>query len=136
MEKNQGIKENFEIEVVSVRLVKDAPIFVNHSFNSPNEVVAILGDIMAEFDREGMCIVNLRTDLKPINIHFASIGTLNEAMAHPRELLKASILSNAANMILVHSHPTGNLYPSKADTMMTDRMSVYTLVLLNFGRYI
>ena len=129
MEKSQEIKDDFEIEVVSVRLVKDAPIFSNHPFNSPTEVVAILGDIMSEFDREVMCVVNLRTDLKPINVHFASIGVLNEAMAHPRELLKASILSNAANMILIHSHPSGNLNPSKADTMLTDRMSTICQLL-------
>lgn len=51
------------------------------------------------------------------------MGALNEAMAHPRELMKASILSNAASIMLVHCHPSGNLIPSKADTMMTDRMN-------------
>lgn len=45
------------------------------------------------------------------------------AMAHPRELLKASILSNAASIMLIHCHPSGQLLPSKADTMMTDRMN-------------
>ena len=51
------------------------------------------------------------------------MGALNEAMAHPRELFKTSILSNAASMMIVHCHPSGNLLPSKADTMMTDRMN-------------
>ena len=68
-------------------------------------------------------MVNLRSDLKPINVHFASVGSLNEAMAHPRELFKSSILSNAASMMLIHCHPSGNVFPSKADTMMTDRMN-------------
>lgn len=116
-------KNNFELDVVSVRLVKDAPIFSEHPFNTPEAVVKILGDYMSELDREVVCVVNLRTDLKPINVHFASMGALNEAMAHPRELLKASILSNAASVMLIHCHPSGNLYPSKADTMMTDRMN-------------
>ena len=123
MENNLEIKDDFEMEVVSIRLVKDKPLFSEHAFTSPLEAVAVLGDIMSEFDREVMCVINLRTDLKPINIHFASIGVLNEAMAHPRELLKASILSNAACMMLVHSHPSGNLSPSKEDTILTDRMS-------------
>ena len=47
---------------------------------------------------------------------------MNEALAHPREILKSSILSNAANMIICHCHPSGSLSPSKFDTMMTDRM--------------
>ena len=38
-------------------------------------------------------------------------------------LFKSSILSNAASMMLIHCHPSGNVFPSKADTMMTDRMN-------------
>jgi DNA repair protein RadC len=123
MGKKPEVQNEFGLDVVSVRLVKDAPIFSEHPFTSPTEIVAVLGELMSEFDREVVCVINLRSDLKPINVHFASIGALNEAMAHPRELLKASILSNAASIMLVHSHPTGNLTPSKADTMMTDRMN-------------
>ena len=93
------------------------------SFNKPEEVAAVMGDCMCQFDREVVCVVNLSSDLKPINVHFASVGSLNEAMAHPRELFKASILSNAASMMLIHCHPSGNIFPSKADTMMTDRMN-------------
>ena len=65
-------------------LVKDAPIFSEHPFTSPTEAVAVLGELMSEFDREVVCVINLRSDLKPINVHFASIGALNEAMAHPQ----------------------------------------------------
>ena len=80
-------------------------------------------DIVAYGGAAVVCVVNLRSDLKPINVHFASVGSLNEAMAHPRELFKSSILSNAASMMLIHCHPSGNVFPSKADTMMTDRMN-------------
>jgi DNA repair protein RadC len=116
-------KNEFKIDVVSVRLVKDAPIYSEHPFNSPYEVVGVMGEIMRELDREVVCVINLKSDLTPINVHFASMGALNEAMAHPRELLKTSILSNAASLMLVHCHPSGNLLPSKADTMITDRMN-------------
>lgn len=104
MGKKPEVQNEFGLDVVSVRLVKDAPIFSEHPFTSPTEAVAVLGELMSEFDREVVCVINLRSDLKPINVHFASIGALNEAMAHPRELLKASILSNAASIMLVHSH--------------------------------
>lgn len=114
--------EDFGLDVVSVRLVKDAPLYSERPFTNPYEAVAVLGDTMCEFDREVVCVVNLRADLKPINVNFVSIGALNEAMLHPREVLKASILSNAASILLVHSHPSGNLIPSKSDTMVTDRM--------------
>ncbi len=116
-------RDVFDLEVVSIRLVKDAPIYSERPFNTPYEVVSVIGETMCELDREVVCVVNLKSDLTPINVHFASMGVLNEAMAHPRELIKASILSNAASMILVHCHPSGCLTPSKSDTMLTDRMS-------------
>ena len=107
-------KNDFKLDVVSVRLVKDAPIYSEHTFNNPADIAAVMGDCMCQFDREVVCVVNLRSDLKPINVHFASVGSLNEAMAHPRELFKSSILSNAASMMLIHCHPSGNVFPSKA----------------------
>ena len=116
-------KNDFKLDVVSIRLVKEAPIYSEQSFNKPEEVAAVMGECMCQFDREVVCVVNLSSDLKPINVHFASVGSLNEAMAHPRELFKSSILSNAASMMLIHCHPSGNIFPSKADTMMTDRMN-------------
>lgn len=115
-------KNPFHLEVVSVRLVKDAPIMSEHPITSPETAVSTLGKYMSEFDREIVCVVNLKNDGTPINCSFVSTGCLSEAMAHPREIFKASILSNAASMILIHNHPSGNLFPSKHDTIITDRM--------------
>lgn len=81
-------KNDFKLDVVSIRLVKEAPIYSEQSFDKPEEVAAVMGDCMCQFDREVVCVVNLSSDLKPINVHFASVGSLNEAMAHPRELFK------------------------------------------------
>ncbi len=113
----------FQLDVVRVKLVKDAPLFSELPLQNPYDAVATIGDLLCEMDREVVCVVNLQSDLKPINVTFASIGSLNEAMVHPREMLKASILSNAASVMIIHSHPSGNLLPSKQDTMITDRMN-------------
>ena len=63
-----------------------------------------LGDILCEMDREMVCVVNMKADNTPINCNFASMGAINQAISHPRELFKSAILSNAANMILIHNH--------------------------------
>lgn len=110
------------MDVVSIRLVKDAPILSRKSIREPIDVVELLGQHMCELDREVLCVINLRADNSPINCNFVSIGALDECLVHPRELLKSSILSNAASIIIIHNHPSGNLTPSKADTMTTDRM--------------
>ena len=41
-------------------------------------------------------------------------------------MLKVSILSNAARLIMVHNHPSGDLTPSKDDIRLTDRMQKVT----------
>ena len=116
-------KDTFNLDVVSVRLVRDALLMSGHPIRKPEDAVLLLGKYLCEMDREVLCVINMKTDGIPINCHFASMGCLNEAMAHPREIFKASILSNAASMMLMHNHPSANLTPSKHDTMLTDRMA-------------
>ena len=37
-------KNDFKLDVVSIRLVKEAPIYSEQSFNKPEEVAAVMGD--------------------------------------------------------------------------------------------
>lgn len=116
------LEKDFSLEVVSIRLVKDAPLFSKTKINGPWDAVDAVAELLTEMDREVVCVINLKNDNTPINCHIASVGAINHSVAHPRELLKASILSNAASMIIVHNHPSGNLTPSKGDANLTDRM--------------
>lgn len=121
--------ESFHLDQASVRLVQDPPLYSSEPVNTPDAAVRVLSDAFRDFDREVFVVVNLRADLKPINVHVASMGTLDSAMVHPREVLKASILSNAAKVLLMHNHPSGNLQPSKEDVQITDRLSqVFSLL--------
>lgn len=117
-----GIQNPFRLDVVSVRLVREAPIFSEQKITSPESAIAVVGEFLCEMDREVMCIINMKSDGTPINCNFASMGAVNQAIVEPRELFKSAILSNAASMIMVHNHPSGNLEPSKDDTMITDRI--------------
>lgn len=115
-------EDDFSLEVVSVRLVRDAPIMSATKIQTSADVIHLVGEQLCDMDREVVCVINLKADNTPINCHFASVGALDYSMAHPRELLKTGILSNAAGMILAHNHVSGNLIPSEADVKLTDRM--------------
>ena len=115
-------KNPFKLDVVSIRLNKDAPLMSGHPVKSPEDAVKLIGQEFCEMDREVVCIINLKSDGTPINCTFASMGALDRSVAHPRELLKATILSNASTMIMIHNHPSGNLDPSIEDSILTDRM--------------
>lgn len=112
----------FQLEVVSVRLVRDAPVLSDRKIQKPEDAIAVVGEVLSEMDREVVCVINLKADGTPINCNFVSMGAVNQAMAEPREIFKSAILSNAVSMIMVHNHPSGSLEPSVADTIMTDRI--------------
>lgn len=49
-----------------------------------------------------------------------SVGTLNKASVHPREVFKTAILSNAASIMAFHNHPSGETIPSQQDIELTN----------------
>lgn len=112
----------YKMDQVSIRMVKEPPLISENPITGPESAVDIIGEYLKDFDRELMVLVNLRSDGKPINMNIMSIGTINASIACPREALKASILSNAAAIMLFHNHPSGNLIPSRDDIRSTDRL--------------
>ena len=50
------------------------------------------------------------------------VGTLDANICHPREIFKYAVEQNAASVILIHNHPSGDPTPSKADLEITKRI--------------
>jgi len=50
------------------------------------------------------------------------VGTLNANLIHPREIFANALSANAASVILVHNHPSGDSEPSQADLEITKRL--------------
>lgn len=113
---------NYEFENVSIRMVREPPLLCDKPVNSPGRAVEVLYDQLHDMDREYLIVVNLKTDMTPINMNIASVGTVNTSVSSPRELLKTAILSNAAATMIFHNHPSGNLTPSQADIDLTDKL--------------
>jgi len=87
------------------------------------EVVAKIGAAyLADTDREHMVAIFLNSANKIIGLHTVSTGILNASLCHPREVFKAAILANAASLILMHNHPSGEVEPSAEDKRMTRRL--------------
>ena len=115
--------KRYKLDKVGIRMVKEPPLYSSEPVNSPEAAVRLMSETLKGYDREVLAVVNLRNDLCPINMNIVSIGTLNQSLAHPREIMKSIILSNAASVMLFHNHPSGNLMPSQEDIALTDRMA-------------
>ncbi len=50
-------------------------------------------------------------------------GTLNANLVHPREIFQEALKQNAASVILVHNHPSGDAEPSEDDLAITKRLT-------------
>lgn len=111
-----------KLEQVAIRMVEQPPLYSEKPMDSPRAAIQVMQEFLSQMDRELFCIVNLQADLRPINMNIVSVGALDHALTHPREVFKSAILSNASGMILIHNHPSGNLTPSQADIAVTDRL--------------
>lgn len=57
-------------------------------------------------------------------------GTINETAIYPREVVKQALSLNAAAIIFVHNHPSGDPEPSQADKHITLKLK-YALELVD-----
>ena len=114
--------EKTKLNKVSIRLINDAPLVSDEQLDTPKNAAKIVGDFIRNMDREVLCVVNFNSKLQPINFNVVSVGTVNQSLAVPRDILKSAILSNATNIMILHNHPTGILTPSTEDIKTTSKL--------------
>lgn len=102
------------------RLAREA--LTRQKIDSPDLVYSLLGAEMRQLTRESLRVILLDTKLHLLRVHEVSLGSLNESVAHPREILQPAILYSAYAFILVHNHPSGDPLPSDADRRLTMRL--------------
>ena len=85
----------------------------------PEYVADLLREDFRSKEVETFHILLLNTRRRLIRIEKISQGTLDTILIHPREVFKIAIAANAAGLILVHNHPSGDPTPSEADIRVT-----------------
>ena len=117
------------LNVVRVKLIDDTPLFGNELIQSANDAIFLMQKELRNCDRETFCALHLNAKGKPLSMSVVSIGELNSTLVHPREVFKASILSNASAVIFMHNHPSGELTPSEEDKKATKRLEMAGQIL-------
>jgi DNA repair protein RadC len=74
-------------------------------------------------DKEHLYVFGLDTKYQIKGVNLVSVGSLNESVAHPREIFRPLIALAAYAFILVHNHPSGDSTPSEADRRLTVRLN-------------
>lgn len=72
--------------------------------------------------QEKFAVVSLAGDHSVIRVRVVTVGLVNRAMVHAREVFRGAIADNAVAVIAAHNHPSGSLEPSREDRELTKRL--------------
>jgi DNA repair protein RadC len=113
------------IAVYSARLKRERYLaFPWRGFRGPSDAVALFRTYLGLPDREHFIAIHLDARDRVSGLHTVSIGGLRQSEAGAREVFKAAILANAASIVLVHNHPSGDPSPSPDDVAVAQGLEL------------
>jgi DNA repair protein RadC len=89
---------------------------------SPADAANLLMLEMAGLEQEHMRVVVMDTKNRVMKVQTVYIGSLNTAVFRTAELFKEAVRLNAAAIIVVHNHPSGDPTPSPEDVRATHQL--------------
>ena len=89
------------------------------AIHSPADAAALVEYEMSALQQEHLWVINVDTRNRLINIERLYQGSLNSSTVRVGELFRGAIQKNAAGIIVVHNHPSGDPAPSSEDVNLT-----------------
>ena len=87
--------------------------------DTPERIADLLREDHRHANAETFQVVLLNTRRRLIKVETLSQGTLDTILVHPRDVFRSAITANAAAIVIVHNHPSGDPTPSEADIKVT-----------------
>jgi DNA repair protein RadC len=92
------------------------------SISNPGDIADLFMEKMRYYKKEHFLTLLLDTKGNIIEEVEVSVGDLNSAPVHPREVFKRAVKRSAAAVVLIHNHPSGDPMPSNEDLEITLRL--------------
>jgi DNA repair protein RadC len=117
---------------------------VRPQFRTPEDLARYLLPLHGGYRVEHFGAVLLDIRFRLIRTAILSVGTLDGALAQPREVFREALLASASRVVIFHNHPSGDPDPSQDDVLVTRRMMeageamgipVMDHIILGAGRY-
>lgn len=89
------------------------------AIHSPEDAAGLVKYEMSALAQEQLWVMNLDTRNRLIHIDRLYRGSLNSSTVRVSELFRSAIQKNAAGIIVVHNHPSGDPAPSPEDVTLT-----------------
>lgn len=91
---------------------------ITSSYDIAQQLIAEQRDLQ----QEHLVALYLNTKNEIIQRKLLFVGSLNQSIAHPREIFRNAVRCSAARVLLTHNHPSGNPQPSENDLAFTKRV--------------
>ena len=88
----------------------------------PADVFALLAPRLRDLPYEEFHALLMNTQHRVLRDVTVTRGILDASLIHPREVFRPAITENAAAVILVHNHPSGDPSPSSEDQRVSRQM--------------
>jgi len=114
----------YRVPLVRLALVREGTVTAKtRTIRTPADAAAIARETIGDADREHVIALLLDIRHRVVAVHTVSVGFVDSAPVHAREVFKAAILINATAVILAHNHPSGDLGRSRADEAIARRIT-------------
>lgn len=104
------------------RRAASQPDTVRPTFTSSADIFRFFAPSRTGRSREVFEIAILDTKHRLIRRKIITVGTLNLALVHPRDVFRPALAEGAAGIVLVHNHPSGDPTPSEEDIRLTRQL--------------
>ncbi|MBU7045587.1 MAG: DNA repair protein RadC [Theionarchaea archaeon] len=96
---------------------------------SKDDVTKLLAPHMMFLPQEEFRVMLLNAKQKLIRVETVSLGSLDKALVEPRDVFRPAITFNAASLVIVHNHPSGDTQPSEQDVLLTRELCMCGIIL-------
>ena len=112
------LKAAFSLGMKAARSLKPS----SYRIDSPEKAYQLVREELENEKRELFLVILLDTKGILIRHEVVSIGTLSNALVHPREVFYPAVRHKAASLLLAHNHPSGDPSPSSQDLSITKKL--------------
>jgi DNA repair protein RadC len=122
--KGIGLKRTQQIKATAelARRLYSNPPDVEYRISQPSDAADYIMNEMRFLKQEYLKVIILNTKNVILGVETVSIGSLNSAIVHPREVFIPAIKNSAASIIVAHNHPSKFVEPSTEDIDITKRL--------------
>lgn len=112
----------YTIRAIRYQAVRERTLKGPRQILRPSDAADCFRAYLGEPDREHFAVIALNQHKRPTAIHLVSMGGLNSAPVHPREVYAFAIDQHAGAIIVCHNHPSGDTQPSQDDVRLTEHL--------------